>query len=105
VLTRIKEAEAEVDRLLERARDAREAAVAKARQDALRHIRNAEDKARAAYQEAVAAAQAEAKRAADRLTANAAGEVAKIDSTFQARLEDAKKRILSMFERSLDAQS
>jgi vacuolar-type H+-ATPase subunit H len=104
VLERIKSAEAEVETALERAREKRDATVTKARQDALRHIRNAEESAREKHQEVVTKSTSAARTTAQRLQADAEQEVAAMEKTFEERLEESKKRILAMFERALDAQ-
>lgn len=104
VLDRIKNAEAEVEQMLQKARETRDQTIQKARQDALRHLRNAEEKGRETLQQQTQQATEQARQVAARLDEEAQREVDAMEKSFESRLEESKKRILVMFERALDVQ-
>lgn len=104
VLEQIKQAESEVEALLAKARQTKEATVTKARKDALTHLRKVEEDGRAAYEHALAQARATVAAQTAKLGAAADQDVEALKRNFESRLAEARARIQATFERAVDAQ-
>ena len=105
ILTEIKQAEAEADAKVAKAKDEQKAALADARRDSVKKIQDAEAQMRSSYESAVAAEKDKLAKEHDSKIAGGKAEADNIDGASKAKKGEAKDFLKNEVERILNVSS
>lgn len=105
LLSEIKEAESSADVKVAQAEDAKKSALAQARRDSVTKIQEADAAGRAAYDSALAVAQAELDKEKAEKLAQGEAEASKIEASAKDKIKEVTDFLTNEFERAINATS